>query len=1084
MTALSHEICGICVGMNIIIMSDVVVKKVNYHNCIDFLLVQLQQDLSYAVPCLKFIIDLSSYVEIDVNRTLNINRYSHLLEKLLNMHPEVESFDEHLQVTIKFLSIILCQTPSPESISLWNHDLPSILAEIVHNSSGVISHATRKDIHLLLILLASNKEVRPAIRSLFPADIFMNIFSEENNASSTIMQLEYELELYCMLYLSNQAFPVYSEADHHLRSSESSDDGYILSMIIFIESTIKDHGNDFDRDFQFWEVFMNIFSYLSKYLNITLGTAIVDHIHSIADNLSSRVIKNFESRALASCLDTSTDYDPKLLCSYYMIASLNVICGIQPSCWQMERSFIDLELQADAELVDSKATALLLVDPDHTTTNPTRSRAYSITNDPSKPQRPQQRRGSLDISSPIQKRIHDRFLDHDLTLISSSSASWFVDDVDFLSPIRSKASNQSLKSISESMTQPWKLLYVLICVRYIGLWRLIISDASSESAHGLDLTNVIESIIYLVTKSYPVGYSPICIDPMSQDAYLKSQYADVVLLTCLRILSMLLQHNSSSTSLFHHRNSTPSSVDHSSYDLPMLMLSAEASTALYEFCLNSMSLTFKQHRLNIISPRGSTSWGSNAIHLVEECMSTMISLASIPAQTIARREIMRHYSITSIVFTSMEPFQASIPILVMLHVCHERISKLPDNCEEKVFRLLFMGLRGGDKHVQLLTCDLISLIGEIHPGLIYRVLGRPEIEDQLLSMLHAHRYDSQISTKLYYSQLFGILKAAAACVRDINPKPSWMRIAGSGFYHWSIYSKGLRCRQLLHESVITTVLDKTLGLVDVESSSSILILVFAELLAFVTSMMYNCSDGVLASVASRYQGEEAIDFKVDESSSSLLIRSAAHEGCNPTVLKDELIMQIIPILPRALNLITLRETLYNATPKITSPTRNSSTSDIHVIADANSSSMERQPASKRATIDVPLSENHHRNKLSSSKEKEKHHQHPRSKSNGNLSFHVKNLHFNFFNRQSGGLPTKPSKHSSSPQRAIFPDLDYENSSTGGATVISLESTLETSASYAIASNKALQLLTAKTLDACFAFLCLDEMYVNVWLYPE
>lgn len=1176
---------------------------------------------------------------------------------------------------------------------------------------------------------------------------------------SMIQRLSYEMALYAALYYSDYNYPAVRSTSHpssidNLQYESPYEIEYITTYMELIRVILERLMDEKHKSLAIWQTTASIFSMISKYIDIHQIPSIEKDLLILSDCITTAIMNQFDSSVIrtkpANPIDESTDPSNRsasddVLMTYQMIRILNIICGFQSLCWIMPSTFVLDDLESDVRLIDPQAASILLQDSDDlllSARNDLKFRATTLQCNLTSTPNASNERSIRSLAyhsntmrlSPLLARVHDRFLDYDLKQISSMTTAWFVEDMDFIesnpsmrntpttsmtSPsscenmrkamISSDQELSSLQSLEKESKMPmelkilqkaWKLLYIYICLRYIGLWRLIIADNLSGSAHGLDLSLVVESITNLLLNisSLKQKYDKKTIESEALSPWISSNDLQAILLTGFDILSLLLQYNKPSSIInqsIHHLSPVP--ADRSSYDIPSVVLSAPLAQSLHKLCYRLILEVWNDQKYNLYSYRSGNHNNVHDISLFYNLLSVIIALASQTSQNDIRREVIRNFGDFYHILISMDPFQSSIPLLLLIKSSIERINKLSDQNEEKLLILLLHGLRSSDKSIQICICDIIANISEVHPGLIYRIVGRPEIEDQLLFLLLSHRkykafesyyrqsndniFDKnayyepnqrsnndfnhsihrkimemsqnrqlshqmsdiqtqwrQYNNELYLSQLYTLLRACTACIKDINPRPSWMCLASGFYYNWRIYIDGIQSRHLLHESIILIVIQKAIAIVSISQPNSVIssrttskshivpsngnasisptkkeslekaafiastisqyssetiadvhnlngidinpvsalqspmiTIVFAELLSFATALMYNCTDGVLASVSDRSNHSKPSksqlifeDNYMIRDSDGLPIQNISH----PLVLKDELIMHIIPLLPRALDLVTMRETATtneptviktgNLSPIIQHATKHRSTSvserstksdenvislnavygnsfsTTNILSDSNrknafngsiNDSKTKQSPSRRSqpiTTTTTMKDHHDNNviriqrshsintiispaSLSSPASLIGEDNDSIGKSNQQrkmstdyrriLTSSVKSLNIsNVFNRSkqsnegnpvamASGLSNRDNnlKKSSSipsnpPPNASIPydfqqsdDLDFD------MMIISLESNLASSRSSAIRPNKALVLLTMKTLDALFAFLCLDEM---------
>lgn len=770
-----------------------------------------------------------------------------------------------------------------------------------------------------------------------------------------------------------------------------------------------------------WTQISRVFALLSRSFVIESIESIQQDILTIVDYCISHILDSFSD----SVRSGNREETESCVCDvYYMIDTLSSITGSKTLCWSLPSGYIPADLLVAVNAVDTRVASLLLHDSD--------SNEYKsiISNTKTKRLSSTSSSSSLSLDSNLQKYIREKFLEFDLKRMSSSTPAWYVEDISFLMDSKLYTTFHENKEAFTLLC--WKLMYVLLCLRFIGVWRIIVSNNGSNSTQGLNMSKVFTSTYHLLHQLLGTHV--------------------VVQVTCLDILTLLLQNDKVID------GPSPSQVE----------LPNDLSSLLIDHCNTTISSCQDFHSLL---------WKKAN----DSCLSLMIALSDHLA--IIRREIVRTIGTIHDTIIQYSPFSTSIPLLLVFIHCTDRLVKLNDENEEKFMTLLLASLLTCSDETQVFLCHLIATISEYHPGLIYRYIGRPEVELCLrrqlknLSLNNDQKDPQQQSRTLV--KLYCVLRACTSCVKDVNPKPTWMPKPGL-LFHWRVYELGLASRKLLQPSIVTLAVEAVLHARS--DDDSIIVLIFAQLLAFLTALMYDVTDGILSSIQPSKNEN-------------------GHPRYNPHALKDELLIHVVPLLPRPLDVITFKELDKHRKSNTTSPTTSSPASFSRQSSAKQSMyhavySSERSPVADKESSPTPsersgASSTYQKILRSTGVQNLNLRRVFRSKSStaaimtppkDDLSTSppaedtkgLRSVLRKFQSQKSMSALTSPRDGSDDTQMSAvyeFPDLfDDER---GFIDLISLPSSSTENCNH---GNKALEILSERTMDALFAFLCLDEMY--------
>jgi hypothetical protein len=203
-----------------------------------------------------------------------------------------------------------------------------------------------------------------------------------------------------------------------------------------------------------------------------------------------------------------------------------------------------------------------------------------------------------------------------------------------------------------------------------------------------------------------------------------------------------------------------------------------------------------------------------------------------------RRKVIANYAEIVRNFSHLDPVKSMAPLLQLVALASEYLTKVESAGEEAIVTLLVRCLRYPDADVRTLACEIIAVIGAASPGLLHRGVCRPEIEDLLIDILRT-ACDEEELQQHSGPLVRAVLKACNALTHDINIKPGWIPTPYT--YHWSRYTSDISQRPLFVPSFLDT-----LQLVVRRASRTYVIQYCALVLSIVTCLMYACNDGVFS----------------------------------------------------------------------------------------------------------------------------------------------------------------------------------------------------------------------------------------------
>jgi hypothetical protein len=249
------------------------------------------------------------------------------------------------------------------------------------------------------------------------------------------------------------------------------------------------------------------------------------------------------------------------------------------------------------------------------------------------------------------------------------------------------------------------------------------------------------------------------------------------------------------------------------------------------------------------------------------CLAALITFTKMDKQV--RRLVVREYYTIVSIFLRIDEVASLRPLLLLTFRIIDNLVKIDSDGDEMFAYLIIKSLRVGFIDIRMQSYRLISSISEDCPGLIYRTLMRREVEDIL--------YNDLVNIDLTnIENTTATLKAIIACVQDINPKPFW--IYTNWTYHWSKYDGGFSQRPL----VVPTIPAEILQLIT-RSKGVYQVPILTLGLQYSTSLMYNCSDGIISNPISN--------------------ANKSADG-DKNLLRDALMTSILPLLPICLEFLT------------------------------------------------------------------------------------------------------------------------------------------------------------------------------------
>jgi hypothetical protein len=264
----------------------------------------------------------------------------------------------------------------------------------------------------------------------------------------------------------------------------------------------------------------------------------------------------------------------------------------------------------------------------------------------------------------------------------------------------------------------------------------------------------------------------------------------------------------------------------------------------------------------------------------------------------AKRQIIKNLSTLEYQFERAMRSNALLSILLLMDESVEFLLRVDDAGEEVVACYC---LRAVQLHhmprIQAYTFKLIAGVGEFHPGIIHKGIGRREAEDVCYRFLTEDLWSTM-------EELFYLLKASTTCLRDVNVKPKWFSRAY--LYNWRAYQRGLADRPLLQANMV-----RLLSKVVVSGGGHFIVPVYSQALSLSTALMCNCTDGLISSFLMSAKGGRKSQRDTNQYSSNL---------------RDDLLSLMLVYFARALYLVDKldnvkeRDMNYNMSLSITSNT--------------------------------------------------------------------------------------------------------------------------------------------------------------------
>lgn len=427
------------------------------------------------------------------------------------------------------------------------------------------------------------------------------------------------------------------------------------------------------------------------------------------------------------------------------------------------------------------------------------------------------------------------------------------------------------------------------------------------------------------------------------------------------------------------------------------------------------------------------------------------------------------------------------PLLHLLASFTEFASKFELDAEEAIVTSIIRNLSSPLHHVRFETCDLIYRLGSESPGFVFRGLSRREVEDQMLDILSHTPFD-------YPRLIVAAVKATAMLVHNFNIKPAWL--PSPVLYHWRVYQPTLRHRPLLGVQGLSLIIHLLQ-----HAPIPYRLLYFTYTLSLSASLMY----------------------AVAEHSGNPL---AASDLAGLQALKDYLLTHVLPWLPLAIDFISLGKrkrrfdfmTMLSSTSSSSSPAHSPSSTG-HIAAHSASHAGHTNPESLAgASVLSPVQKlllsrlfdpevsilgyfevslataakysgssgksgssapslSATRSTASHQLEERKHLQPLLHHDNKNHHNHQKHSHHNHHNNHNQHTkPTVDEKSWSAGQSNTHSEQNKNMVTSAAASEGQVPSSPQSPRTKDIYRSKAMEFLTAKTIEALYSFLCMDEMY--------
>ena len=317
------------------------------------------------------------------------------------------------------------------------------------------------------------------------------------------------------------------------------------------------------------------------------------------------------------------------------------------------------------------------------------------------------------------------------------------------------------------------------------------------------------------------------------------------------------------------------------------------------------------------------------------CVDGLVTLSVIDRTV--RRKLVATCStlIDSLYFLSpMDPVNGK-PMMHLVKSMVEFVPKLELSAEEAIVGLIIRNITSPLFNIRTQVCDLIYSIGQESPGFIFRGISRREIEDPLIQIfVHQQEHyelirntkkekerkqkeqqkiedqnngDDEKNTMLlvndeikpYAMLLLNALKACTVIVHNFNVKPIWL--PSPWLYHWQYYQPIISTRDIMTAKGLAIIIS-----VLKHAAIPYRLPYFMYTLSLTSSIMYAFSDGMINP-------------------------TDKHDILQMKFLKDLLVQNTLPWLPIAIDFIILgkkkkqrgKSITSAPTPVVTATTENS-----------------------------------------------------------------------------------------------------------------------------------------------------------------
>lgn len=183
--------------------------------------------------------------------------------------------------------------------------------------------------------------------------------------------------------------------------------------------------------------------------------------------------------------------------------------------------------------------------------------------------------------------------------------------------------------------------------------------------------------------------------------------------------------------------------------------------------------------------------------LLHTCISTLTTLAPWSKQ-VRRQSVLALPAINRVVFRQCHSEAMLFPMIRLCTTLIDTFHKLESQGDAVIVGLLVNGLWSNNIDVRMVACEFISLISALNPTVVHRCVSRREVEEPILSFLVEEMQHVDRG-----GRVLDLLRALAACSKDVNHKPSWMN--ESWCFHWSI-----RQRRMLDADVVVPIITELL----------------------------------------------------------------------------------------------------------------------------------------------------------------------------------------------------------------------------------------------------------------------------------